>query len=488
MPFYQDFLWGGAISANQVEGAWNIGGKGISVADVAQLRDPAKDYQQQVAVNLQQINEACRDLDDRNYPKRRGIDFYHHYKEDVRLLAGMGFKVFRFSIAWTRLFPTGEEKQPNAAGIKFYQQLISELRKYGIEPLITLSHYEMPLNLALKYNGWADKRVVRYFYHFAKTCFQQFNNVKYWITFNEIDSITRHPFTSAGIIAENSNNLLQDEYQALHYQFLASAEVTRLCHQLITGSQVGCMLTKLTTYSATVKPTDVLAAFNRNTLNYFCSDVQVNGEYPPLILQYFKEHQLKIKMSSTELKVIRENTVDFVSFSYYMSMLAATDTNSLQMTNGNTVIGGKNPYLPTTDWGWTIDPVGLRISLLELFDRYHKPLFIVENGMGAYDKLNDDGTVHDQYRINYFCRHLQEVKKAVDAGVKLIGFTSWAPLDLISASTSQMSKRYGFIYVDLDDQGRGSGKRYKKDSYYWYRDVIKSNGATLSKFGKKEPI
>lgn len=481
MVLRKDFLWGGAVSANQVEGAWNLDGKGLSVADVAKYKPNVdiKDYKRNVSFSTNDIKEAIANKSNVNYPKRRGIDGYHHYKEDIKLFAEMGFKVLRISIAWTRIFPNGDEVQPNEKGISFYQGIIDELKKNNIEPLITISHYEMPLNLAIKYNGWVDKRVIGYFVNFAKVCFSRFSNVKYWLTFNEIDSVTRHPFTTAGIIPDQSENLLQDEYQALHNQFVASAEVTKLAHEIIPNSQVGCMLTKLTTYPATSKPEDVLAALHKNIMNYYPADVQVTGEYPKLILKYFKQNDIKIDMTSEELRTIRENTVDFISFSYYMSMVAAADETGLKMTSGNTIVGGKNPYLKTTDWGWSVDPVGLRISLIELYDRYHKPLFIVENGMGAKDKLELDGTIHDAYRISYFKTHFIEMKKAVDFGVDLMGYTSWAPIDLVSASTSQMSKRYGFIYVDIDDEGHGSGKRYKKDSFNWYKRVIQTNGDKL---------
>lgn len=481
MNLPSSFLWGGAVAANQVEGAWNIDGKKMSVADVATYRPQldVKDYKKNTAITEKDIKKAVADQRVKNYPKRRGIDGYHHYKEDIKLFAEMGFKVLRFSIAWSRIYPMGDEVNPNEKGIIFYQNVIKELHKYQIKPMITISHYEMPLYLAIKYNGWSDKRIIDIYVKFAKTCFLNFPDVKYWLTFNEIDSVTRHPFISAGIIPEKSKNLLQDEYQALHNQFVASAIVTKLAHEIIPDSQIGCMLTKLTTYPASCRPEDILATLNKNIMNYFPADVQVKGEYPELVLQYFKDNKLCIDMTSRELKLIKENTVDFISFSYYMSMIAASNEDGLKMTSGNTIVGGQNPYLKTTEWGWSVDPVGLRISLIELYDRYHKPLFIVENGMGTNDKLEKDNTIHDQYRIKYFKQHFIEMKKAVSAGVNLLGYTSWAPIDLVSASTSQMSKRYGFIYVDLNDQGNGTGKRYKKDSFYWYKHVINTNGKEL---------
>lgn len=481
MPLRKDFLWGGAVAANQVEGGWNLDGKGLSVADVAryQANVDVKDYKKQVAINSENIERALDDKTAEFYPKRRGIDGYHHFKEDFALFAEMGFKALRISIAWTRLYPTGEEVQPNQAGIDYYHRVFTELKKYEIEPIVTLSHYEMPLSLALNYNGWTDKRVVDYFMRFCKTCFTEFSDVKYWLTFNEIDSATRHPFTSAGIIPDTTAKLEEAEYQALHYQFLASAMVTKLAHKMIPGSQVGCMLTKLTDYANTCDPEDVLLSLNRNTMNYFCSDVQVKGTYPKLILNFFEKNNINVKMTTEELQILKEGTVDFISFSYYMSTVSSADESKIEMTSGNTVVSGKNPYLETTDWGWTVDPVGLRISLLQLYDRYEKPLFIVENGMGAVDRLNNDGTIHDDYRIAYFKAHLHEMKQAVEAGVDLLGYTSWGPIDIVSAGTSQMSKRYGFIYVDLDDEGKGTNKRYRKDSFNWYKNVIANNGENL---------
>lgn len=482
MGLRKDFLWGGAIAANQVEGAWNVDGKGLSVADVAMYKPKVdvKDYSKQVGVTSESIQEAIKTDDTTYYPKRRGIDFYHRYPEDVKLFGELGFKTLRISIAWTRIFPTGEETEPNQEGLDYYKDVFKEMHKNNIEPLVTLSHYEMPLNLAVKYNGWVDRRVIDMFGRFCDACFKEFkDDVKYWLTFNEIDSVTRHPFTSAGIIPDKSNNLLQDEYQAFHNQFVASALVTKDCHEIISGSQVGCMLTKLTDYPNSSDPRDVLASFNKNTINYFPGDVQVFGEYPALVLNFLKKHHIKIAMEPNDLEILENNTVDFVSFSYYMSMVSSYDENNLELTAGNTIVGGKNPHLETTDWGWTVDPVGLRISLLQLYDRYHKPLFIVENGMGAKDVLTVDKKVHDQYRIDHFKAHFREMIKAVDSGVDLMGYTSWAPIDLVSASTSQMLKRYGFIYVDEDDLGKGTLNRYKKDSFSWYQQVIATNGQDL---------
>lgn len=476
--FPKNFLWGGAIAANQVEGAFNEGGKGLSVADVASYKPQVdnKDYAAHMTINQETIQAAMADPSDKWYPKRRGIDFYHRYKEDLALFAEMGFKTLRLSIAWTRLFPTGEETEPNEEGIAFYEGVFKEMQRLKIEPIVTLSHYEMPLALSLKYNGWVERKVIDDFVRFATVCFERFGQyVTYWLTFNEIDSIHRHPFTTAGLIPEKTSE--SDIYQALHHQFVASALVTKFAHEKIPGSQVGCMLTKLMTYPLTCAPGDVERTLKKNLENNFYADVQVRGEYPKLILKDLENRGITINMAETDRDILKNNTVDFVSFSYYMSMAESSDPKA-ERTPGNTVLGVKNPYLPATDWGWQIDPKGLKISLLDLYDRYQLPLMIVENGMGAIDQL-EDGQVHDDYRIAYFKEHFKQMKEAMDEGVELIGYTSWGPIDLVSAGTSQMSKRYGFIYVDADDEGQGTYNRSRKDSFYWYQNIIATNGLSL---------
>ncbi|WP_288226169.1 glycoside hydrolase family 1 protein [uncultured Enterococcus sp.] len=480
--FPKDFLWGGAIAANQVEGAWNLDGKGLSVADVATFKPNVdnKDFSAHMTVTTEAVKEAAADETDTWYPKRRGIDFYHHFKEDLALFAEMGFKTLRLSIAWTRLFPTGEEQEPNAAGIAFYKNVFKEMKRLNIEPIVTLSHYEMPLALSLKYNGWVDRSVINDFVRFANVCYDNFGEyVRYWLTFNEIDSIHRHPFTTAGIIPDKSGTHLENDiYQALHHQFVASALVTKAAHEKIPESQVGCMLTKLMTYPLTCDPTDVELTLKKNLENNFYADVQVKGMYPKMILKDLENRGIKLKITAEEREILKDNTVDFVTFSYYMSMAESGDPKA-ERTPGNTVLGVKNPYLPSTEWGWQIDPKGLKISLIELYDRYQLPLMIVENGMGAVDTVEEDGSIHDPYRIDYFKAHFKQMKEAIDEGVDLIGYTSWGPIDLVSAGTSQMTKRYGFIHVDADDEGNGTFDRSKKDSFYWYQKVIETNGASL---------
>lgn len=483
MGFPEGFYWGGALAANQVEGAWKEGGKGPSVADVASYKPnvDVKNYAAHMAMSDEVIQKAMSDPDDTFYPKRRGIDFYHHYREDLALFAELGFKMLRVSIAWTRIYPTGMEEAPNEEGLKFYEDLFTEMRRLNIEPLVTLSHYEMPLYLATEYNGWLDRRVIDCFTRFCHNCFVRYKGlVKYWLTFNEVDSIIRHPFTTAGIIPSRFPQEKQLEvcYQALHHQLVASAIVTRDLHEVIPGAKMGCMLTKLTTYARTCAPDDELATQAKNLENMFYADVHVWGEYPRLILRMFERKGIHIHMEPEDASILKAGCVDMVTFSYYMTMTESVDPNA-ERTPGNTVLGVKNPYLASSDWGWQIDPKGLRYSLIELYDRYRLPLMVVENGVGAKDVVEADGAIHDPYRIEYFRQHISEMGKAIDEGVDLIGYTSWAPIDLISASTNQMSKRYGFIYVDQDDMGNGTLKRSRKDSFFWYQKVIATNGADL---------
>lgn len=483
--FPKGFLWGGATAANQLEGGWREGGKGISVEDCMRQHfdQNVRDYTLQNHVTLEDVQTALQTDDTVNYPKRRGVDFYHHYEEDIRLLAGMGFKCFRMSIAWTRIFPLGDEEEPSEEGLKFYDRVFAECARYGIEPLVTMSHYEMPVHLALKYGGWYCRKTVDFFLLFVETiCRRYRGQVKYWLTFNEIDSMIRHPFTSAGLLREcfPGKNFEEVVFQAMHHQFVASALATKLCHEIIPGSQVGCMLTKLTYYPYSCRPEDVKKAQDIMRSTYCYSDTQVFGEYPRFLLNYFRKQGIRIQKEPEDDAVMKKYPVDFVSFSYYNSYCAAENGSELEKSAGNTAVGYKNPYLPESQWGWQIDPMGLRISLVDLYDRYRKPLFIVENGLGAKDVLREDHTVEDDYRIEYMNAHLKAVLDAIDEdGVEVMGYTCWGCIDLISESTKQISKRYGLIYVDCDDYGRGTYRRYKKKSYDWYRKVIETDGESL---------
>ena len=467
----KSFLWGGAVAANQYEGGYQEGHKGLSVTDVMSAGDV--DHPREISYEI---------LDDKYYPNHYGIDFYHHYKEDIKLFAEMGFKVFRLSIAWSRIFPNGDDKEPNEEGLKFYDDIFDECHKYGIEPLVTMSHYEPPINLVLNYNGWYDREVIDMFVKYVDVITDRYKDkVKYWLTFNEVDSMIRHPYTTGGLVRDRfeGKNFPEVIFQAMHHQFVASALAVKITHENIPDAKVGCMLTKLTYYPYTCKPEDVLQAQQDMRSTYCYSDTQVFGEYPAYLLTKFKNEGLNIKMEERDLEIMKKYPVDFISFSYYSSSCVAADTKGLEMSAGNTVTAIKNPHIPSSDWGWQIDPIGLRISCVDLYDRYRKPLFIVENGLGAKDELVD-GKVDDQYRIDYFDAHFREMYNAIyEDGVDLMGYTSWGCIDLVSESTKQMSKRYGFIYVDVDDYGNGTYKRSKKKSYDWYKEVIATNGSSI---------
>lgn len=466
--FPEGFLWGGATAANQYEGAYNEDGKGLSVQDVMPNGIMTPPTEEPTEDNLKLV----------------GIDFYHRYKEDIKLFAEMGFKVYRTSIAWSRIFPKGDETEPNEAGLAFYDAVFDECLKYGIEPLVTLSHYETPLHLAKEYDGWKNRELIGFYERYARTVFERYKDkVKYWLTFNEINSVLHAPFMSGGIATPKEELSEQDLYQAIHHELVASASVTKIAHEINPDFQIGCMVLAMPAYPMTPNPEDVLASRRFENSNYLFSDIHVRGEYPGYAKRLFKENGIEIEFAEGDKELLKENTVDFISFSYYMSAAMAHNPEEYTTGEGNIMGGVNNPYLEASEWGWQIDPVGLRLVLNVFWDRYQKPLFIVENGLGAKDVLveGEDGelTVKDTYRIDYMKSHLQQVGEAIKDGVDLMGYTSWGCIDLVSASTAQLSKRYGFIYVDRNDDGTGSLNRYKKQSFYWYKDVIESNGAVL---------
>ncbi|KAB7668409.1 glycoside hydrolase family 1 protein [Bacillus sp. B1-b2] len=478
--FPEGFLWGGATAANQLEGGYNLGGKGLSTADMIPFIPKEERHgDNAVHVTSEQFLEAFKEDSDRLYPKRWGIDFYQHYKEDIALFGEMGFKTFRMSISWARIFPNGDDLQPNEEGLKFYDDVFDELAKYNIEPLVTLSHYEMPASIVDRFNGWVDRRVIDMFTKYAETVFTRYRNkVKYWLTFNEINAIALAPYNGGGLITDRFENLDQAIYQALHHQFVASALAVKLCREINPDAQIGCMLARLETYAETCNPHDVLKTLKQEQMNFFYTDVQVRGYYPNFIKEYFKENNIEIVMEETDEDILLKNKVDYISFSYYMSLVESAGPHG-ERAPGNLFSGLKNPYLESSDWGWQIDSIGLRVTLNKLYDRYQIPLFVVENGLGAIDKPNENGFIEDDYRINYLKEHIVQMREAISDGVELMGYTSWGPIDIISVSTSEVSKRYGFIHVDLDDYGNGSFKRTKKKSFDWYKEVICSNGENL---------
>lgn len=482
--FPKNFLWGGATAANQIEGGFTEGNKGISVSDVYTFDStlPKECWSDSwIMMTHDQIREAMNPESKKYYPKRVGNGFYYNFKEDIKLFAEMGFKCYRLSIAWTRIFPNGDEENPNEEGLKFYDEVFDELLKYGIEPLVTISHYEMPLNLAVKYGGWVNRELIDFYLRYATCLFERYKDkVKYWMTFNEINSIMHHPYVSAGIVEEGNDHLNQDKFQSSHHQFIASALATKVCHEIIEDSKVGCMISYQMPVPYSCNPDDIQKATDQQRKTLFFSDVQVRGYYPAYAARMFEELGVKLEVEVGDEEILRMYPVDYIGFSYYMSSAASAHPEEFEKVQGNLLTNGvRNPYLEASEWGWQIDAKGLRSALNQLYDRYQKPLLIAENGLGAVDLLKEDGTIEDDYRINYLRSHIEQMKEAVRDGVDLFGYTSWGCIDLVSASTSQMSKRYGFIYVDQDDEGNGTKKRIKKKSFDWYQKVIKTNGENL---------
>ncbi|HIY21984.1 MAG TPA: 6-phospho-beta-glucosidase [Candidatus Flavonifractor merdigallinarum] len=478
MAFSKDFLWGGATAANQFEGAWNVDGKGPSVSDMCTNGSHATPKRITATLEPNTL-----------YPSHEAIDFYHHYEEDIALFAEMGFNCFRMSINWTRIFPTGEEETPNEAGLAFYDKVFDCCLSHHIEPLVTISHYEMPYALVEKYNGWEGRECIALFEKYCKVIFERYQHkVKYWLTFNEINSGT----TKLGNVLSTSTvkgytgpitqvpDSMQARYQALHHQFVASARVVKYAHEHYPQFKLGNMICFITSYPYTCRPEDILEAQHQmRNMNWYCSDVQVRGEYPYYAKKFWEQNGLNIRMEPGDLEILKEGTVDFYTFSYYMSNCVGVATDAAE-TDGNIISGLKNPYLEASDWGWQIDPKGLRYSLNEIYDRYRIPMMVVENGLGAKDEKGPDGKIHDSYRIDYLRSHIQQMKLAVEEdGVDLMGYTPWGCIDLVSASTGEMAKRYGFIYVNKFDDGTGDLSRERKDSFYWYQKVISSNGEEL---------
>ena len=485
LTFPEDFLWGGATAANQIEGAYDQGGKGLSTSDFAQYKADVKDGADNFTfeVTAEEFDELMKNNGEGDgvYAKRWGIDFYNRYKEDIALFAEMGFTTFRMSIAWPRIFPTGLENEPNEEGLAFYDAVFDELLKHGIEPLVTLSHYEVPVTLTQEFNGWLSRDMIDPFVRFATTCFERYKNkVKYWITFNEMNMNLVSVYTGAAVLKELSDRPLREiAFQASHHQFLASALAVKAGKGILPDdAMIGCMINRHQYYPATTKPKDVLRSVKDDQINLFYSDVQVRGYYPGFMIRYFNDQEINVVMDEGDDKILREGTVDFVAFSYYQSHMSK-DHPDADKTVGEFVPVEKNEYLEVSRWGWPIDPVGLRISLNQMFDRYQIPLYPVENGLGAEDIVEEDGTINDEYRIEYLAAHLKEVHQALKDGVEILGYTTWGPIDLISCGTSQMSKRYGFIYVDQDNYGNGSLERSRKASFDWYKNVIASRGAAL---------
>ncbi len=473
----KDFLWGGAVAANQLEGGWNKGGKGVSVIDVMTAG----------------ANGVPREITDgvipgKNYPNHEAIDFYGHYKEDIKLFAEMGFKCFRTSIAWTRIFPNGDDEQPNEEGLRFYDDMFDELLKYGIEPVITLSHFEMPYHLAKEYGGWVNRKVIGFFVKFAEVVMKRYKDkVKYWMTFNEINNQSNvdadiFGWTCSGVRFSEYENKKEAMYQAAHHELVASAMVVKMGHEINPDMKIGCMCSFVPFYPYSCNPADIMTATECMHERFHFMDTHVRGHYPAYSLKEWEREGYQIKMEPEDEAILAEGKVDYIGFSYYMTNAVKADVknDTTQATDGSSSNSVPNPYVKASEWGWQIDPVGLRYALVTMYERYEIPLFIVENGFGDIDVLKEDGTCDDDARIAYLKAHIEEMKKAVEIdGVDLLGYTPWGCIDLVSFTTGEMKKRYGFIYVDKNNDGSGTLKRSKKKSFDWYKNVIASNGDVL---------
>ncbi|GKU27013.1 family 1 glycosylhydrolase [Clostridium folliculivorans] len=490
MGFRKGFLWGGATAANQFEGGYLEDGKGLSTADVMTngshtsarritytMPDGTKKSQPTFPFKSIPEEAVLECHEGEYYPSHQAIDFYHHYKEDIALFAEMGFNCFRLSINWARIFPNGDDELANEKGLEFYDNVFDELLKYNIEPVVTISHYETPLALTNNYGGWLDRRVIDFYVRYCETIFNRYKDkVKYWMTFNEINIMDHMPTFAGGVIKNDD----QSRAQAVYHQFLASSKVVQLGHEINPDFKIGMMTAYGSTYALTCNPEDELKLMKSDQQRHFFSDVQCRGVYPEYKLKEYERLGVKLEKQDGDDELLKNGTVDYIGFSYYSSSVVSSDKNKT-VTDGNMSTSILNPYLKATDWGWQIDPVGLRLALNRLQERYNLPLFIVENGMGAIDKVEEDGSVHDTYRMEYLARHIEAMKEAVEEdGVNLMGYTPWGCIDLVSAGTGEMRKRYGFIYVEKDDNGDGPLTRSRKDSFYWYKKVIGSNGEDLS--------
>lgn len=476
--FPEGFLWGGAQAASQADGAYQEDGKGLNSSDVQPylkgLSNAKIQELESQGMTLEQVSEGIADKTG-YYPKRFGIDFYHTYRDDLKLLADAGFKTLRTSLDWSRVFPNGDDAEPNESALKHYDAMIDYMNELGIEPIITINHYETPINITVNYGGWPNRKVISMFEKFGKVLLDWFGKkVKYWIVVNQINMVQIEPFLSVGVCSDQYDNEEEALYQAVHNQMVAAADIQAYAKKLnIPELCIGTMVADGTVYPATCKPDDVVLAMRQNRLQYLFTDVQFRGAYPAAANNYFEDRGVYLNVEPGDMELIKANPMDFLGISYYYSKIVDSTKNKY-LPNDNL----KNPNLEASPWGWSIDPQGLYNTLSQYWDRYQKPIIIAENGIGVYDKL-EAGKVHDPYRSDFLGKHIEQVGRAIHDGADVIAYCAWGPIDIVSCSSQQMSKRYGFVYVDLDDEGNGSGKRILKDSYRWYKNVISTNGAEI---------
>ncbi len=476
MQLYENktkLLWGGATASSQYEGGWNEGGKGLDTQDVRPYIKRTSNATTATRLLTQEVIEAAKNADPNAYPFRNGSKGYYHTKEDIALLKELGIDIYRFSISWARLYPKGDEAQPNASGLAYYDRVFEEVRKNNMKVFLTMNHYALPLYLVEHYGGWTNRKLIDFYLRFSRTVFERWGDcIDYYLPFNEINAGYFSPFNGVGLVKKEGEDYDQSlVFQSLHHQFVASAKTIELGRKLVKG-KFGCMVACFCYYPYSCKPEDTLKqVIDENTNTWFCSDVLTRGYYPSYMQRFFEERDIVFEITEEDKKLLRENTADFVSFSYYQSSVASVEEK--EKTAGNLVVTTKNPYLEATEWGWQIDPVGLRVTLNRIYDRYQKPVFISENGLGYRDVLQADRTVHDTYRIDYLKKHFEQIKEAQKDGVDILGYIMWGIIDIVSAGSCEMEKRYGVVYVDADNQGCGTYERIKKDSFYWYQQFIR---------------
>jgi len=491
MGLRKDFLWGGATAAHQFEGAYQEDGKGLSCCDVVTRGDGRKHEARAITYVMPDGTTGKQPLfpqadlpagaqvaviDGEMYPNHTATDFYHHYEEDIKLMAEMNFKCYRMSINWSRIFPNGDDAEPNEAGLAFYDKVFDTCKEYGIEPVVTIFHFETPVSLINRFDGFLDRHTADAYVKYAETIFKRYKGkVKYWMTFNEIGNMDFLPFFAGGVTECDD----QTKAQASYHQFLASAKAVKLGHEIDPENQIGMMIAYTACYGLTADPQDQLKVQEHMHGVHFYCDVQCRGKYPAYKLKEYERKGITLPIKDGDLDILKEGTVDYIGFSYYASSCESADP-AKHTVSGNMTSSVENPYVDRSEWGWQIDPMGLRLALNNLYERYDKPVFIVENGLGAIDEMTPEGQVHDTYRVEYLRKHIEAMKDAVELdGVDLMGYTPWGCIDLVSAGTGEMRKRYGFIYVDRDDDGNGTMARSKKDSANWYAKVIASNGEDL---------
>ena len=459
--FPEGFLWGASTSAYQVEGAWNEDGKGPSVVDMLAHPEGTADF-------------------------HVASDHYHRFEEDVALMAEMGLKAYRFSVAWSRVIPEGNG-EVNPAGLDFYRRLIAALCRHGITPVVTLYHFDLPWALEQK-GGWLNRDTVDAFVRYACLLMSEFGkNVPLWLTINEQNTMILHP----GAIGVPPDRELPDKqalYQQNHHMMLAQAKVFALCHEAFEGLKIGPAIHTTSMYAETCKPEDAIAAHNWETLRCWSFlDVAVHGRYHPLAWSYLQDREIAPEMLPGDAAILRQGRPDFVAINYYSTATIAAsrgDGHDVSPRAGDQQImlgeagvyrPAENPWVGKTPYGWVVDPVGLRLTLRKVCERYGLPILITENGMGAPDKLEEDGTVNDDYRIAFLQSHIQQMQLAIADGVDLMGYCPWAAIDVVSTHQGY-AKRYGFIYVDRGEQDLKALRRIRKRSFWWYKDVIARNG------------